>query len=152
MIMDENLVFSESQDISGNSGTNENSTSEIYIPRGVDHTGVAENDRPNVSSRLFWNCVVEDTDLAAASNSCALTFDLYNHSATGAVAGGSVIDSVTISVNQTSNYPDGTRVFSRALPQGQLAPYYEVKISRATQNLSTGAITMWIGGPIQEGQ
>lgn len=152
MIMDENLVFSESQDISGNAGTTENSTNEIYIPRGVDHKGTAENDRPNVSGRLFWNCVVEDTDLAAALDSCALKFELYNHSATGAVAGGSVIDTVDISVDATSNYPDGSRVFSRSLPQGQLAPYYEVKVSRATQNLSTGAITMWIGGPIQEGQ
>lgn len=150
-IMDSQLLFSESQDISGAAASNENSSNEIYLPQVLDHKEVAMNDRPNVSGRLFWNCVVEDTDLAAAGDSCALTFELYNHTATGAVAAGSVIDTVTVSVNQTSNYPDGSLVFSRGLPQGQLSAYFEVKISRATQDLSTGAITMWIGSQPQIG-
>jgi len=156
MILDENLVFSESQDISGNAGTTENSTSEVYIPRGVDHKGTAANSRYNVSGKLFFNGVCEDTDLAAAADSCALKIELFNHSATGAVSGGAAILTVDLTIAQVASIAnkqkDGSLLFSVPLPVTQLAPYFEVKYSRATQNLSTGKVTVWIGGAPQLGQ
>jgi hypothetical protein len=152
MIMDSQLLFSEAQSIAGTSGTSTTSTNEVYIPKVKDHKGSDMSDRYNVSGRLFWNCVVEDEDLQAAGDSCALTIELYNHTATGAVASGSAIDSVVLSVANTSiDYPDGSLLFSRELPVTQLSPYFEVKYGRATQNLSKGKVTCWIGGPVHQG-
>lgn len=150
--MDSQLLFSEAQSIVGNDGTATTSTNEVYVPQVLDHKGSSMNDRPNVSGKLFWNCVVEDQDLQAEVDGCVLTVSLYNHTATGAVASGSPIDEVSFTINNSAvAYPDGSKLFSRAIPVGQLSPYFEVKYAKATQNLSSGKVTCWIGPQIQEG-
>ena len=151
-IMDKEMVLCESMSIAKNAGQSTNSTYEIYIPQVKNHKGTAIDDSPNNSGRLYWNCVVEDEDMLAAAPSAACTFALYNHSASGAVAGGSVILSKVISETTTSGHPDGTLLFSIPLPAGQLDQYFEMKVAIATQNLSKGKITSWIGGPVQQGE
>ena len=151
-IMDKEMVLCESMSIAKNADESTDSTYEIYIPQVKNHKGTAIDDSPNNSGRLYWNCVVEDEDLLAAAPSATITFSLYNHSATGAVAGGSVILSKAITETTTSGHPDGTLLFSIPLPAGQLDQYFEMNVAIATQNLSKGKVTSWIGGPVQQGE
>lgn len=151
-IMDAQLVFCESQSIAGTAGTNTDSVDVIQLPQVLDHKNAAMNDRPNVSGRLCLNIVVEDENLAAAANNCDLTFRLYHHTApTGITAAGKQVLEHVIAVAQVSNYPDGTKICSIPLPIRQLEPYLILNAARATQALSTGKITAWIGPAAQEG-
>lgn len=150
-IMDAQLLLCESMSIAKNAGQSTTSTNSVYIPKPVDHKGVSMTDRPNESGRLYWNCVVEDTDLLAAVDGSVITFELFNHTAIDAVASGTAILSKVITENTPSEHKDGTLLFSIPLPAGQVDPYFEMKASIATQNLSAGAVTSWIGGPVQAG-
>lgn len=150
--LDSQLILSDTQDVSSSAG-NVVGESVVYIPRGVDHKGVAVNDRPNVSDRLHLNVLVEDTDLLAAVDGCTLTIALMNDDDDVPTTGGDVIITKTITINEPAvNYVAGTQIMSVALPQGQLKEYYGILFTIATQTLSTGAITAWIGPPIQQGQ
>lgn len=153
-IMAQDTLLCESFSIAGTAGSSKTSTNEIYIPQvEVGKTrGVFQNDRPNLDGRLALNIVVEDEDLKAAVDGSVVTFALYHHTATGAVTNGTVLVSQAITVNTTVVYSDGTKLFSLGLPFGQIKPYLELKVSVATQNLSTGKITAWIAPPTQEGQ
>ena len=152
MKMDSQLVLMDAQDISSAPGTvvGENV---LYIPRGVNHKDVAENDRPNVSDRLHLNVVVEGTDLLAAVDGCVITIALMNDTDVVPTTGGDVILTKDITVDTPAvNYLAGTQIMSVAIPQGQLKEYYGILVTIATQTLSTGTITAWIGAPIQQGQ
>jgi hypothetical protein len=150
--MDNELVLCEELDISGVSGTDTNSTNEIYIPQIKNHKGASIDDSPNNSGRLFWNCVVEGADLLAGTDGSTIQCDLYNHSATGAVAGGVIILTKTITANTPTDHPKGTQLFSLALPAGPLDQYFEAEFTIGGQTLTTGKVTSWIGNAIQQGQ
>ena len=150
-IMDAELLLCEELDINGVSGTDTNSTNEIYIPQVKNHKGTSIDDSPNNSGRLFWNCVVEGADLLAAVDGSTIKCDLYNHSATGAVAGGVIILSKTITANTPTDHPDGTLLLSIPLPAGQLDPYFEAEFTIGVQTLTTGKVTSWIGNSVQQG-
>ena len=154
MIMDSQIVLAESESIAANAGNHKHFTNIVRIPAVVDHKGVAMDDRYNVSGRLYWNCVVEDQDMEAAVDGSIVTFYLYN-GATGTNPlidnAGVPIDSVAITENTPSEHPDGTLLFSRALPATQLKEYFDLYVTVGTQNLSTGKVTCWIGGPVQQG-
>ena len=151
MKIDSQLLLCDEQDINSAAGTVVGEHV-VYIPRGVDHKGVAENDRPNVSDRLHLNVVVETTDLLAAVDGSVLTIALMNDTDVVPTTGGDVILTKDFTVDTPSNYPAGTQLMSVALPQGQLKEYYGILFTIATQTLSTGVITAWIGAPIQQGQ
>jgi hypothetical protein len=152
-MIDSQLVLMDTQDISGIATATVVGEDVVYVPRGVDHTDTAENDRINVSDRLHWNVVVETTDLLAAVDGCVLTIALYNDTDVVPTTGGDVILTKDITVNTPAvNYVAGTQVLSIPLPHGPLKEYYGVLVSIATQDLSTGALTSWIGAPIQQGQ
>ncbi|MFA5706617.1 MAG: hypothetical protein WDA41_09710 [Candidatus Neomarinimicrobiota bacterium] len=151
-IMDKELTFCEALDIAGVSGTDTTGTYEVYIPQVKNHKGAAIDDSPNNSGRLFWNCVVEDADLLAGTDGSTIKCDLWCHSATGAVDSGSIILTKTITANTPTDHPDGTLLFSLPLPAGQLDQYFEVEFTIGVQTLSTGKVTSWIGGPVQQGE
>ena len=152
-IQDAQLMLCDTQDISASAAASVVGESVVYIPRGVDHTGTAENDRPNVSGRLHLNVVVEDTDLLAAVDGSVVTIALYNDTDSVPTTGGDVLITKDFTVNTPAvNYVDGTQLMSIPLPVGQLKEYYGILVSVATQDLSAGAITAWIGTPIQQGQ
>lgn len=151
-IMDSELIFEEGWDISGSANDTDTSDNVIYLPAVTDHKGDSMNQGPNVSGRLCWNGVVEDTDLLAAVDGSVITFSLYAHtSATNVTSSGTLIDSVSITANTPTDHPDGTQLFCRPLPMGQIAPYLQVKRAIATQDLSTGGVTIFISPPIQQG-
>jgi len=150
-IMDAELLLCEELDINGVSGADTNSTNEIYIPQIKNHKGAASDDSPNNSGELFWNCVVEGADLLAGTDGSTIKCDLYNHSATGAVAAGEIILTKTITANTPTEHPDGTQLFSLALPAGPLHPYFEAEFTIGVQTLTTGKVTSWIGNSIQQG-
>lgn len=148
-IMDIQLLFSESQDVSANAGASTDSTNEVYIPAVADHTGTSRSDRPNTSGQLYFNGVVEDT--AWAGNGAVVTIRLYHHTATGAVAGGAVLITVPAITLTAAGLADGTQLFSIPLPQGIINPYLGVNVAVDTQNLTAAGFTCWIGTPIQQG-
>jgi len=152
--MDSQLVFCESMSIAAAAAGHTHGTNIVRINAVVDHKNVAMQDRPNVSGRLFWNCVVEDEDMLAAVDGSVATFYLYN-GATGTNPlidnAGVVLDSVAITENTPTEHPDGTLLFSRPISAGQLLEYFDIYVAIATQTLSTGKITSWIGGPVQQG-
>lgn len=150
-IMDDQLLFCEELDISGVSGTDTTGTSEIYIPQVKNFKGTAIDDSPNNGGGLYWNCVVEGADLLAGTDGSTIKCDLWNHSATGAVDSGSIILTKTITANTPTDHPDGTQLFSIPLPAGSLDQYFEVEFTIGAQTLSTGKVSSWIGGPIQQG-
>lgn len=150
-IMDSQLLLCEAQDITTAVGTvvGENV---IYLPQVNDHTGIARNDRPNVSSNLHLNVVVEDVDLLAAVDGCTVTIALMNDTDSVPTTGGDVIITKTITVNEPAvNYVDGTQIMSVPLPVELLKPYFGILFTIAVQNLAAGSITAWIGTPIQQG-
>ena len=153
-IMDDQLVFCESMSIAANAGAHVHGTNLVYIPQVKNHKGAAIDDSPNNSGRLFWNVVVEDEDMLAAVDGSVVTFSLYNGD-TGSNPlvdnGGVAIASIAITENTPSEHKDGTLICSIPLPAGQLHPYFDVYVTVATQNLSAGKITSWIGGPVQQG-
>jgi hypothetical protein len=148
-IQDAQLLFSESQDVSANAGASTDSTNEVYIPAVVDHTDTSRSDRPNTSGDLYLNAVVEDT--AWVGNGAVITITLYHHTATGAVAGGAILMTAPLITLDANGLPDGTQLFSLALPQGIINPYLEVNVAVATANLTAAGFTCWIGSPIQQG-
>lgn len=154
MIMDSELLICESMSIVANAGAHVHGTNIIYVPQVKNHKGTAIDDSPNNSGRLYWNVVVEDTSLVAAAPSADVTFYLYNgDTGTNPLVdnSGVVIASIAITETTTTTHPDGTLICSIPLPAGQLHPYFDIYVTVATQNLSAGAITSWIGGPVQQG-
>ncbi len=153
-MQDEQLMFCHEQSLPTTSGTHIHSTDAIYIPAVVDHKGAAMDDRPFTNGKLYWNCTVEGEDMLAAVDGAVVTFYLYN-GATGTQPlidnSGVVVDTVVITENTPSEHPDGTLLFSRALPQGQYEAYWDVYVTVGTQNISTGKITSWFGPPAQQG-
>jgi len=152
MRRDSQLVFTTAQAISGAAADVIVLTDQILIPQMKDHTGTATNDRPNVSGKLFWNCIVDGADLLAAVDGCVITFDLYADSDSTPTTGGTVIDSFAVTENTPSEHKDGTYLFSRALPNGTFSPYLGVTATLTVQALSTGKVTSWIGPPLQQGK
>jgi len=151
-IMDAELLLCQELSIAAAAANHTHSTNIIYIPQVKDHKGSAMDDRPNVSGKLNLNIVVEGEDLLAAVDGSVITFALYNDAgATPVDSGGDVIITHAITENTPTEHPDGTQICSIPLPSGQLHPYFELLASIATQTLSTGKITAWIGGPIQQG-
>lgn len=148
-IMDSQLLFSEAQDISANSGASTDSTNEVYIPKANDHTGTARADRPNVSGDLYLNLVVEDE--AWAGNTAVITITLYHHTATGAVASGAILMTLPTITLDANGLADGYMIGSYPLPQGAINPYLEMNYAVATANLTAGKVTAWIGPPMQQG-
>ena len=154
-IMDNELFICEEMSIVANAGAHIHGTNIIYLPEIKNFKGTSKDDSPNVSGRLFWNVVVEGADILAAVDGATVTFSLYN-GATGTNPivdnGGVAILSKAINENTPSEHPDGTQILSIPLPNGQLYEYFDIYVTVAGQNLSTGKITSWIGGPIQQGQ
>jgi hypothetical protein len=148
-IMDAELLFAESQDVSANAGASTDSTNEVYIPAVLDHIETSRSDRPFTSGNLFLNVVVEDT--AWAGDGAVVTITLYHHTATGAVASGAILMTLPVITLTAAGLPDGTQIASVALPQGIVNPYLEMNVAVATANLTAAGMTAWIGGPIQQG-
>jgi hypothetical protein len=151
-IQDAEMMLMDAQSIAANSGQTVTGESVVYIPQVKNHKGTAIDDSPNNSGRLYWNVVVENTSLAAASDSASVTIALYVDTDSTPTAGGTAILSKTLTIAQTeTTYVDGKQVLSMALPMGQLDQYFGVLVTVATQNLTAGALTSWIGGPVQQG-
>lgn len=151
-IMDAQLLFSESQSIAGNAGTSTESTNIVYIPKVLDHLGASQNDRYFVNHNLFLNVVVEDTALLAAVDGCVLTIALYaDTDATTVTTDGDIILTKNFTCNTPADQGDGYVLMSVPLPVETMKPYLAVKYTKATQNLSAGAVTAWIGTSIQQG-
>lgn len=148
-IMDSQLLFSESQDVSADAAASVDSTNEVYLPKVYDHTATSRSDRPNVSGDLYLNVVVEDT--AWVGNGAVITITLYHHTATGAVAGGAILMTLPTITLGASGLADGYQIASVALPQGAINPYLEMNYAVATANLTAAGVTAWIGPPIQQG-
>lgn len=154
-IMDKEMVLCESMSIAASATAHVHGTNIVYIPQVKNFKGTAIDDSPNNSGRLFWNVVVEDEDMLAAVDGSVVTFYLYN-GATGTNPlvdnSGVAIASIAITENTPTEHPDGTLICSIPLPAGQLEQYFDIYVTVATQNLSTGKITSWIGGPVQQGE
>lgn len=153
-IMDSQLIICEAMSIAASAAAHVHGTNIVYIPQIKNHKGTAIDDSPNNSGKLFWNVVVEDEDLLAAVDGSVVTFYLYN----GATGTNPLIDnsgvailSKAITENTPTEHPDGTLICSIPLPAGALDQYFDIYVTVETQDLSTGKITSWIGGPVQQG-
>lgn len=150
-IMDAQLLLCESMSIAAAAAGSVVATNVVDLGQLVDHKGVNMYDRPGVNMKNCLNIVVEDEDMAAAVNGSVVTLALYNDTDAVPTTGGDVILTFDVTENTTSDHPDGTQLCCLPLPVGALKRYLGLKASIATQNLSTGKITAWIGPPIQQG-
>lgn len=151
-IKDNDLILMDETDIA-TTATSKAVGAVVRIPKGKDFKGNAADDRPNVSGRLYWNCVVEGTDLLAGTTGSVVTLTLYNHKTNTPTDGGTaILATVPVSVNDTTtNKPAGTVLGSIPLPSGALKEYFQVYLTVDTQTLAAGKVSSWIGGPIQQG-
>lgn len=149
-IMDKELLFCESMSIAAAAAASTIATNVVYLPQVKDHKGSDVNNTINNTQRMCLNCVVEDEDMLAAVDGSVVTFELYNDTDAVPTTGGDVIITKAITENTPSEHPDGTQLFSIPLPLGKLKPYFGLKIGVATQELSTGKITAWIGPATQQ--
>lgn len=147
-IMDSQLLLCEELSVAAAAGASTVSTNVIYLPAPVDHKGTSIDDRPNQSGRLYFNVVVEGTALLAAVDGSVVTFALYNDTDSTPTTGGTVICSKAVTCNTPTEHPDGTLICSIPLPATTLEAYYGMLVSVATQELSAGTVTAWIGGPV----
>lgn len=153
MRRDAQLIFTTAQAISGSANDVIVLTDQILINQVKSGlTGSLGDDRPNVSGKLHWNCIVDGADLLAAVDGCVITFRLYADSDSTPTTGGTVIDTFAITENTPSEHLDGSYLFSRALPHGTFGPYLGVTATLTVQNLTTGKVTSWIGPPLQQGK
>jgi hypothetical protein len=152
-VRDDDLDLCSALDISGVATTSTDSTDWVHIPQVKDHKDTSVNDRPNVSGRLHWNCVVDGADLLAGTDGSIITFTLHaDTDATSITTDGDVILTKAITANTPADQADGTYLFSIPLPVDQFNPYLQMKAVISVQTLSTGSIASWIGTPIQQGQ
>lgn len=151
MRRDDQLDFATGLSIAAAAGGSTVLTDVINLGALKTHTGTALLDRPNVSGRLHWNCIVDGEDLLAAVDGAVLTFELYADSDETPTTGGTVILSKAITENTPSEHKDGTQLFSIPLPITPFGQYLGVKVGVATQALSTGKVSCWIGPPLQQG-
>jgi len=153
MRRDAQLIFTTGQSIAAAAAGSTILTDCVLIPQFKDPlTGLLTNDRPNVSGKMCWNGIVDGEDMAAAVNGSVVTFELYADSDSTPTTGGTVIDTFTVTENTASAHKDGTYLFCRPLPLGTFGPYLGVKVGIATQALSTGKVSSWIGPPLQQGK
>jgi len=155
--MDAQLLFSESQDLGSTSASaGVVSTNNVYAPQIKDFKHSNQNQRVNVSGKLYWNNVVEDEAFAGSGGSATVTVSLLAHTAAitaSNYSAATTVDSFTMTADASgANYPDGQQIASRAIPQGQIAPYMAVWYAVTTKKLKTGFVTSWIGNAIQQGQ
>jgi hypothetical protein len=154
-IMDAELLFCEELDIAGVATSHKHGTNIVYLPQVKNFKGDAIDDSPNNSGQLYWNVVVEGADLLAGTDGSVITLALYNgDTGTNPLIdnSGVVILTKDITENTPTEHPDGTLLLSIPLPAGQLHPYFDIYVYVATQTLSTGKITSWIGGKPQLGE
>ena len=154
-IMDSELLICESMSIAASAAAHVHGTNIVYLPQVKNFKATAIDDSPNNSGRLYWNVVVEDEDMLAAVDGSVVTFYLYNgDTGTNPLVdnSGVAIASIAVTENTPTEHPDGTLICSIPLPAGQLHPYFDIYVTVATQDLSTGKITSWIGGPVQQGE
>lgn len=152
-ILDAELILMDTQNIARTAG-DVVGESVVYIPAIKNFKGSTIDDSPNNSGKLFWNAVVEGTDLLAGTTGSTVTLYLMVDTDNVPTTGGTVIlTSQTLTVNDTTtNHPKGTVICSIPLPAGSLDQYFGVLVTIGTQTLSAGAVTSWIGSSIQQGQ
>lgn len=151
-MQDQQWIFATALSIAETAGNSTIGTDVVYLPQGVDHTDTAELDRTNVSGKNFLNIIVDTEDMLAAIDGSIVTFELYNDTDSVPTTGGDVIITKAITANTPTDQPIGTQILSIPLPSGPLKPYFNIKVSVATQDLSTGKVSAWIGPQTQQGK
>lgn len=149
-IMDAATLFCESMSIAANAGASTVATNVIDTGALVDVKGSALTGKLNVSRNLCLNIVVEDEALLAAVDGSVVTFSLYGDTDAVPTTGGDVIWSESITCNTPTDHPDGTQLFCIPIPVRAIDRYLGLLIAVATQNLSAGKITAWIGPETQQ--
>ncbi|MCK5235580.1 MAG: hypothetical protein KAR06_01230 [Deltaproteobacteria bacterium] len=135
--------FSDGQDISGNAGTNKNSTDVVDLSAsGKDYKGNARvADPASPGSRIV---AIVTTALVAAADGCVLTVALYEHTAAASIDSGNLIMSEDHTVN-TAGLAAGTKLMDRTIPYDKIDErYIALDYAIATQNLSSGAVDAFI--------
>ena len=146
-IMDSELLLCEAQSIAGVATTTTVSTNVIDTGALVDHKN-ASLQQSIMSGKMCWNCVVEDENMLAAVDGSVVTFRLFDDSDTTPTTGGRQILEFAVTENTPTEHPDGTKLFSIPLPAMPLSRYLGMSTNIATQDLSTGKVSAWIGPAI----
>lgn len=150
-IMDSQLLLCKELDISGVATTVTVSTNVIDLGVIYNHVETAIDDPVNENCRLFFNVVVEGAALLAGTDGSVVTAALYNDSDDVPTTGGTVICSKSVTANTPTEHPDGTFICCIPLPLGPLKRYLGAAFPIATQTLSTGKVTAWIGSKQYQG-
>lgn len=147
--MDAELVFGESMAIGTTAGTTV-FTNVIDLGAIIDHKGASLQNRINLGDNMALNIVVEDADILAAVDGSVVTFRLYDDTDTVPTTGGRQLLEFAITANTPTEHPDGTQICSLPLPAMKVNRYLGMSVEIATQNLSTGKVTAWLGSVAQQ--
>lgn len=147
-VKDDLLIFDTEKSIAVNSGQTVVLTSVIPNPVITKYDGTTGNGRRGMQGDIFFNVVVEGEDVAAAADGAVVTVALMHDTDATPTTGGDTLLSFSFTANIATAQPDGTVLASMPLPLAEIKPYLGVLVSVATQNISTGKITAWLGSPI----
>lgn len=137
-ILDSKLEFSDAQVISASSASTVTSTNAVnWYSSQKDGWGTATTIGPGEGN----NGLTVNFQIATALNaSTYIVAKVYHHTASAAVASGSVLGSVTFAAADAA----GTRKSFR-LPAGTINKWLECAYSVVGSNMTTGAVDAWLG-------
>lgn len=146
-IMDEKLVFSDSQSCACASGASIYSSNIVDLGAGANFYGAAKNQNPGVGVPLWLNAICEDEDFTKTGAGTDFTLALVSGTAndgTNITAGEAVVMSRSLTATDCD---DGDLLISQPLPATPMGRYLQLKITcPANMAISAGKMTGWLGG------
>jgi len=145
-IMDDKLVFSDSQSAACASGASINSTNIIDLGAGRNFFGAAKALNPGQGNDLFLNVICEDEDWTKSGVGTTCTLDLVHGTANDGSAittGAAVLMSKTLTI---ADCDDGDVLWSVQLPADPTSRFLQLKITTpANAAITAGKMTAWLG-------
>ena len=145
-IMDDKLVFSDSQSVACASGASIYSTNIIDLGVGRNFFGAARALNPGQGKGLNLNIICEDTDWTKTGAGTTCTLDLIHGSANNGTAittNAAVLMSKTLTITECD---DGDQLWCVPLPADPMYEYLQLKITcPADAAIAAGKMTAWIG-------
>ncbi|MDQ7835469.1 MAG: hypothetical protein RDU24_08815 [Humidesulfovibrio sp.] len=148
-IMDDKLVFSDSQSVACASGASIYSTNIIDLGVGQNFFGAAKALNPGQGNSLNLNVICEDTDWTKTGDGTTCTLELIHGSANNGTAittNAAVLMSKTLTITDCD---DGDQLWNVPLPADATYQYLQLKITTpADAAIAAGKMTAWLGSPM----
>ena len=152
-IKDAKQLFSSAQSISPNAGAADVSTNTLNLGTLEDKRNSTLQNQIGRTGMMQITAQVEGTAVKAAGAGTLLV-KLYTKASASSMTSGTLIataEAVTTANNSTSN-PDGTVLAQFSVPAKGMLQYCALAYEAATQNVTAGQVTAWLGRDVEAGE